>query len=557
MASISRVRMVQSRSSTSAARQPGRGVPALAAALVSVRHGRVRLPRRQPAAAVGRRWGGAVGGRGTGAHAGLGEPVSPGRVGQVVAVVRRRRPDVADSAVGRARGRGEALAGRGVGRYLLHLRQAGRALRRGPALALDRQDVLITVPHRSTRRARADASRRQRSRPHPVTLLEEPQAACYAWIDSAGESWRRTLRVGDLVLGDIGGGTIDFSLILVSEHDGDLALERAIGDHILLGGDNMDLALARVVQQRLQDEAIASTPGSCGRCGTSAASRKRRCSRGRLRPRTRSPCSERARGSSAAIKGELRRDDLTQVIVDGFFPKVAANEMPARRRRAGLQELGLPYAAEPGHHAPPRPFSRTAGGRRPVRVGRSPRAERHGLSDARALQRRRVESGSPALADHRRAERLAGPGTLRAARCRARPRRTRSRSCRGARRRLLRTSASQRTRRADSKRRLAELLHRHRERAAGGAGLRGSVEGPLRRSVRDGGGNQRADRGPGIRLSVGEPAEFRFLSSTIRKGDPGAIIEDWGTTSRSSVRSKSLDADPDLAASTCATASSR
>ena len=89
-----------------------------------------------------------------------------------------------------------------------------------------------------------------------VTLLEEPQAACYAWIDSAGERWRRQLRVGDCVLVcDVGGGTTDFSLILVGEHDGDLALERvAIGDHILLGGDNMDLALARVVQQRLEGE---------------------------------------------------------------------------------------------------------------------------------------------------------------------------------------------------------------------------------------------------------------------------------------------------------------
>ena len=87
-----------------------------------------------------------------------------------------------------------------------------------------------------------------------MTLLEEPQAACYAWIASAGERWRRSLRVGDLLLVcDIGGGTTDFSLILVGELDGDLTLERvAIGDHILLGGDNMDLALARVVQQRLE-----------------------------------------------------------------------------------------------------------------------------------------------------------------------------------------------------------------------------------------------------------------------------------------------------------------
>ena len=143
--------------------------------------------------------------------------------------------------------------------YLQHLRQAwdARFAAGQPALALDRQEVLITVPasfdeeaRELTLRAAAEAGL-----PH-VTLLEEPQAACYAWIDSAGENWRRKLRVGDLLLVcDIGGGTTDFSLILVGEHDGDLALERvAIGDHILLGGDNMDLALARIVQQRLEGE---------------------------------------------------------------------------------------------------------------------------------------------------------------------------------------------------------------------------------------------------------------------------------------------------------------
>ena len=143
--------------------------------------------------------------------------------------------------------------------YLQHLRHAwdARLAAGQPTLALDRQDVLITVPasfdeeaRELTLRAAADAGLPR------VTLLEEPQAACYAWIDSAGELWRRKLRVGDLLLVcDIGGGTTDFSLILVGEHDGDLALERvAIGDHILLGGDNMDLALARIVQQRLEGE---------------------------------------------------------------------------------------------------------------------------------------------------------------------------------------------------------------------------------------------------------------------------------------------------------------
>src|SRR5438552_367122 len=79
-----------------------------------------------------------------------------------------------------------------------------------------------------------------------ITLLEEPQAAFYAWIDASHDKWRKQVEVGDAVLiCDVGGGTTDLTLIAVGEEAGQLALTRvAVGDHILLGGDNMDLALA-------------------------------------------------------------------------------------------------------------------------------------------------------------------------------------------------------------------------------------------------------------------------------------------------------------------------
>jgi len=236
--------------------------------------------------------------------------------------------------------------------YLRHLRHAwdARFAAHDPALALDRQEVLITVPasfdeeaRELTLRAASEAGLAR------VTLLEEPQAACYAWIASAGERWRKQLRVGDVLLVcDVGGGTTDFSLILVGEHDGDLALERvAIGDHILLGGDNMDLALARLVQQRLQGqghridtwqlqtlwhqcraakEALFADPG-----------------------RNSYPVTVLGKGTrliGGTIRDDLYREDLNTVLLEGFFPSVAADEMPARRRGAGLQELGLPYAAD-------------------------------------------------------------------------------------------------------------------------------------------------------------------------------------------------------------------
>src|SRR5207249_1147211 len=142
--------------------------------------------------------------------------------------------------------------------YLLHLRRAwdSRFAAGEPSRALDRQLIFLTVPASFDEDARELTLRAANAAGFTnVTLLEEPQAACYAWIDVTGDAWRRQLRVGDLVLAcDIGGGTTDFSLILVAEHDGDLALERvAIGDHILLGGDNMDLALARRRAAGLQE----------------------------------------------------------------------------------------------------------------------------------------------------------------------------------------------------------------------------------------------------------------------------------------------------------------
>ena len=130
-------------------------------------------------------------------------------------------------------------------KYLEHLRHAWDREFKGVSLA--EQEVVVTVP------ASFDASARdltleaaKQAGLTRVTLLEEPQAALYAWLEAMGEDWRKQLHPGDVLLVvDVGGGTSDFSLIGVSEGEGELQLERkAVGDHILLGGDNMDLALA-------------------------------------------------------------------------------------------------------------------------------------------------------------------------------------------------------------------------------------------------------------------------------------------------------------------------
>ncbi|HVV45292.1 MAG TPA: Hsp70 family protein, partial [Bryobacteraceae bacterium] len=135
--------------------------------------------------------------------------------------------------------------------YLRHLRQAWE--HEHPELPFSGQEVLITIPasfdavaRELTEKAAEAAGLRN------VTMLEEPQAAFYAWIERH-EDWRQRVGKGDLVLVvDIGGGTTDFTLISVSERDGQLALDRvAVGDHILLGGDNIDLALAHTVAAEL------------------------------------------------------------------------------------------------------------------------------------------------------------------------------------------------------------------------------------------------------------------------------------------------------------------
>src|SRR5207245_11761219 len=112
---------------------------------------------------------------------------------------------------------------------------------------LEQQDLILAVPASFDAVARELTVEAARAAGlEHVTLLEEPQAAFYAWIDASKDSWRKQVEVGDVVLVcDIDGGMTDLTLIAVSEEDGQLALTRvAVGDHIFMGGDNMDLSLA-------------------------------------------------------------------------------------------------------------------------------------------------------------------------------------------------------------------------------------------------------------------------------------------------------------------------
>ena len=234
--------------------------------------------------------------------------------------------------------------------YLRTVWDSGEAGEQGE-LALAEQDVLLTVPASFDEEAR-ELTRRaaeQAGYPH-VTLLEEPLAAFYAWLESQGDAWRHRIKVGDLVLVcDVGGGTTDLSLIVVSEENGDLTLKRvAVGDHILLGGDNMDLALARVLQQRL--EALGNRIDTWQLHGLWHQCRIEKEKLFESPKTQKRPITLLGKGTKligGTIKTELLREDLDRILVEGFFPKIASDELPARQRRVGFQELGLPYAADP------------------------------------------------------------------------------------------------------------------------------------------------------------------------------------------------------------------
>jgi molecular chaperone DnaK (HSP70) len=235
-------------------------------------------------------------------------------------------------------------------RYLAHLARAWEHARGAEIGPLAAQEVLVTVPASFDEEARELTLRAAAEAGLPdVRLLEEPQAAFYAWLAAQGEAWRERVAVGDLVLVcDVGGGTTDFSLIAVGEEGGSLALRRvAVGDHILLGGDNMDLALARLLQQKLEAAGHRIDAWQLQQLWHQCRGAKERLFEDDalgVQPVT--LLGRGARLVGGAMATELAREDLLRVLVDGFFPLVDAGARPQRARRTGLQELGLPYAAD-------------------------------------------------------------------------------------------------------------------------------------------------------------------------------------------------------------------
>lgn len=235
-------------------------------------------------------------------------------------------------------------------RYLTHLRQAWDHAH--PEAPFAQQDITVTIPASFDPAARELTLEAARAAGYQdLTLLEEPQAALYNWIQNSGGQWRRDVRPGDVILVvDVGGGTSDFSLIAVLEHDGNLELHRiAVGDHILLGGDNMDLTLAHVVARKLAEAGTTLDPWQMRALGYACrAAKERLLGDADL---TAEPIVVPSRGSKligGAIRTELTAEEVRTTIVEGFFPHVPASARPATRVRGGLTQLGLPYAQDAG-----------------------------------------------------------------------------------------------------------------------------------------------------------------------------------------------------------------
>lgn len=231
-------------------------------------------------------------------------------------------------------------------RYLEHLIATWeQAFPEAPAAD---QLVVLTVP------ASFDAAARDLTReaalaaglPGNLLLLEEPQAAVYAWLDSLGNRWRRSLKLNDMLLVcDVGGGTSDFTLVQVAEEHGELILQReAVGNHLLVGGDNMDLALAYQAAEAFGHKGVKLDPWqSVSLWHACRTAKETLLAADGPNAHTISVLGRGTKLIGGTVSIEMKRKQALEVLVDGFFPRCGIGDRPVRRRASGFQDIGLPF----------------------------------------------------------------------------------------------------------------------------------------------------------------------------------------------------------------------
>ncbi|GAB6140009.1 Hsp70 family protein [Methylosoma difficile] len=232
--------------------------------------------------------------------------------------------------------------------YLAHIRTVWR--HQFPDAPLEAQDIVITVPASFDEAARSLTLEAARLAGLPqVRLLEEPQAVCYDWLRRYAGNIRQALAdVHLLLVCDVGGGTTDFTLIKVEHNEGEPRLTRiGVGDHLMLGGDNIDLALAHLAESRLGEPDKRLSAAELSQLLEQCRIAKERL----LADDAPEQLSVTLLGGGSRLFGNARtvllsRDEVRNIALDGFFPFSGLNELPDKKR-SGVVEFGLPYAAEP------------------------------------------------------------------------------------------------------------------------------------------------------------------------------------------------------------------
>ncbi len=241
-------------------------------------------------------------------------------------------------------------------KYLMHLRDAWNAtMAKGkPELELEEQEVILTVPASFDEVARILTVEAARLAGFlHVTLVEEPQAAFYSWISQHEQAWESRFKPDDSILiCDVGGGTTDFSLIEIQQQDGKFAFQRmAVGDHLLLGGDNIDAALAHYLEQKLQQAGHPPLESSQWlQLQAEARTAKEALLQPEVKPDDAYMVILQGTGS-AVVKGSLavrvKREEIESLLLNGFFGLYPLQEALQLRRSRGFRTMGLPYEDEP------------------------------------------------------------------------------------------------------------------------------------------------------------------------------------------------------------------
>lgn len=241
-------------------------------------------------------------------------------------------------------------------KYLEHLRNAwnGTMAKGNPLLELEEQEVILTVPASFDEVARTltvEAARKAGFL--HVTLVEEPLAAFYSWISQHEQEWQQLFKSNDIILVcDVGGGTTDFSLIEVQQQEEKLAFQRmAVGDHLLLGGDNIDAALAHHIEKKMvEGGAPALVPNQWLQLQAEARAAKEALLASNAKSDETYTVVLQGVGSSV-VRGSLtmtvKREEVEHFLLNGFFGQYPLHEALQLRRSRGFRSMGLPYEDEP------------------------------------------------------------------------------------------------------------------------------------------------------------------------------------------------------------------